>query len=116
MNATEMLEKIGGTLGSSASVKSVFGEPIEAGGKTIVPVAHVAYGFGGGFGTGKQPNGADRQGEGGGGGGRVHAHPAGVLEITEANTRYIPFIDFRLMTFAVTVGALFGLLLVGRRR
>ena len=50
MNATDLLEKIGVTLGATASVKSVFGEPISANGKTVVPVAKLAYGFGGGFG------------------------------------------------------------------
>jgi len=33
MNATEMLQRIGETLGSTATVKSVFGEPIHAAGK-----------------------------------------------------------------------------------
>jgi uncharacterized spore protein YtfJ len=116
MNATEMLEKIGETLGSTATVKSVFGEPIHAGGKTIVPVATVAYGFGGGFGAGKHPGAADRQGEGGGGGGGVRAFPAGALEITETTTRFVPFVDTRLVTVAVTAGALLGLLLLSRRR
>ena len=53
MNAAELLQKMGDTLGSTATVKSVFGEPIHANGKTVVPVAKVAYGFGGGAGTGK---------------------------------------------------------------
>jgi uncharacterized spore protein YtfJ len=53
MNAAELLQKMGDTLGSTATVKSVFGEPIHMNGKTVVPVAKVAYGFGGGAGTGK---------------------------------------------------------------
>ena len=53
MNAAELLQKMGDTLGSTATVKSVFGEPIHVNGKTVVPVAKVAYGFGGGAGTGK---------------------------------------------------------------
>ena len=48
MHATEMLQRIGESLGSTATVKSVFGEPIHAEGKTVVPVAKVAYGFGAG--------------------------------------------------------------------
>ena len=43
MNASELLQHIGETLGSSATVKSVFGEPVHASGKTVIPVAKVAY-------------------------------------------------------------------------
>jgi len=38
MSGTEMLQKIGETLGSTATVRSVFGEPIQIEGKTVVPV------------------------------------------------------------------------------
>lgn len=44
MNATDLLQKISEGLGSTATVQSVFGEPIHANGKTIVPVAKVGYG------------------------------------------------------------------------
>ena len=49
MTATDLLHKIGETLGSTATVKSVFGEAIHVNGKTVVPVAKVTYGFGGGL-------------------------------------------------------------------
>ena len=35
-------------LQNSASVKTVYGDPITAEGKTIIPVAKVTYGFGAG--------------------------------------------------------------------
>ena len=85
MNATDLLARIGETLGSTATVKSVFGEPISVNGKTVVPVAKVAYGFGGGFGAGKNTSHTEQQGEGGGGGGGVRAFPAGALEITNSS-------------------------------
>src|ERR1700746_1769625 len=91
MNATDLLQKMGETLGSTATVKAVFGEPIHTNGKTVVPVAKVAYGFGGGFGSGKDSAHADRQGEGGGGGGGVRAFPAGALEISATGTPLWPF-------------------------
>jgi uncharacterized spore protein YtfJ len=109
MSATDLLQKIGETLGSTATVKSVFGEPIRVDGKTVVPVAKVAYGFGGGFGSGKDSASADRQGEGGGG--AVRAFPAGALEITETRTRFVPFIDFGgsgQLAIAFAVGLLVG--------
>ena len=52
MAAADILQQIGESLGSSATVKAVFGEPVHAAGRTVIPVAKVAYGFGGGFGTG----------------------------------------------------------------
>lgn len=42
MNPEDVLQRIGETLGT-ATVKSVFGEPIHVNGKTVVPVAKVAY-------------------------------------------------------------------------
>jgi uncharacterized spore protein YtfJ len=105
MNAAEILQKMGDTLGSTATVKSVFGEPIHVNGKTVVPVAKVAYGFGGGAGAGKNESHPERQGEGGGGGGGVRAFPAGALEITEDRTRFVPFIDPAWIGAAFTAGA-----------
>jgi uncharacterized spore protein YtfJ len=116
MNAAEMLQKLSETLGSMATVKSVFGEPIHAHGKTVVPVAKVAYGFGGGFGSGKNAAQPDRQGEGGGGGGGVRAFPAGVLEISEAGTRFVPFADPKVLAGAFVAGALATALLFARWR
>ena len=118
MAATDILQQIGESLGSSATVKAVFGEPIQAAGRTVVPVAKVAYGFGGGFGTGHGKMDAEtgRHGEGGGGGGGVRAFPAGALEITESGTRFIPFPDMRLLAGIFMAGAMLGGLILGRRR
>jgi uncharacterized spore protein YtfJ len=115
MNATDLLQKIGETLGSTATVKSVFGEPIHVNGKTVVPVAKVAYGFGGGFGSGKDSAHADRQGEGGGGGGGVRAYPAGALEITDNGTRFVRFSDVRQLIVAFAAGAALGAAIFTRR-
>jgi uncharacterized spore protein YtfJ len=115
MNATDLLQKISDTLGSTATVKAVFGDPIHANGKIVVPVAKVAYGFGGGFGTGKDGPHVDRQEEGGGGGG-VCAYPAGALEITDSGTRFVPFLHPGSLAAAFTAGAVLALILTRRRR
>jgi uncharacterized spore protein YtfJ len=106
MSAPEMFEKITDALASTATVKSVFGEPIHAEGKTIVPVAKVAYGFGGG--------GSRHPGEGGGGG-AVRAFPAGVLEITQNSTRFIPFSDLRWLAGVFIAGVILSRLTRHRR-
>jgi uncharacterized spore protein YtfJ len=115
MNASDLLQKIAETLGTTATVKSVFGEPIQANGKTVVPVAKVAYGFGGGFGAGKHATAPDGEGEGGGGGGGVRAFPAGALEITDGGTRFVPFADVGSLAVAFIAGAVLGAVLLGRR-
>ena len=81
MGTQNVLQTITDRLHSTAAVKSVFGDPIQAEGKVVVPVARVAYGFGGGFGSGPTTRGDPERnlGEGGGGGGGVLATPVGVL-------------------------------------
>jgi uncharacterized spore protein YtfJ len=116
MNATDLLQRMGETIGSTATVKAVFGEPIHASGKTVVPVAKVAYGFGGGFGAGRDRAHPERQGEGSGGGGGVLAVPAGALEITDEDTRFVGFNDLKLLTAAFVAGILLGSLIVMRPR
>ena len=49
-NASEILRSLGERLQGGASVKNVFGDPITVDGKTVIPVARVRYGFGGGGG------------------------------------------------------------------
>lgn len=66
-----------------ASVRRVFGEPIERAGVTIIPVAHVIGGGGGGSG-GLATGDDDRQsGEAGGSGFGVLARPLGVFVIRD---------------------------------
>ena len=93
------LKTIAEQLQSSASVKAVFGEPIYANDKVIIPVARIAYGFGGGEGAkGNEPNQvqsepgthSDRS-EGDGGGGGITVVPIGVVEISGGKTRFIRF-------------------------
>ena len=117
MNATEMLGKLGESLGSTATVKSVFGEPIHAEGKTVVPVAKVAYGFGagGGHGPKKHEGASEERPEGGGGGGGMRAFPAGALEITQSQTRFVPYADIRVIAGAFAAGVALGGLLLWRK-
>src|SRR5262245_45377854 len=116
MNAAELLQRMGDTLGSTATVKSVFGDPIHVNGKTVVPVAKVGYGFGGGAGGGKEGANAVSEGEGCGGGGGVRALPAGTLGITAARTRFVPFIDPSWIGAVFTAGALLASVFFLRRR
>jgi len=108
MNVKETLEALAERL-QATGVRTVYGEPISAEGRTIIPVARVTYGFGGGGGlSGKHaPQSPDGNGEGAGGGGGVRAVPAGVVEITPEQTRFLRFDDWRPLAVAAIAG--FGL-------
>lgn len=89
---------------SNTGAKTVYGEPVTVGSRTIIPVAQAAYGFGGG-----------EDGDGGGGGGGVLTTPVGALELTDETTRFVPIHPLRRLVAAGAVGLLVGYLL-GRRR
>lgn len=101
MDLQKYVDSIPDELAQSAHVKTVFGEPIAAQGKTIIPVARVRYGFGGGMGSGPTRTGDEqRLGQGGGGGGGVQVSPVGVIEVTAASTTFIP-VHNRMRTAAI---------------
>ena len=49
--AAGLVERLAERVGGRASVEAVFGEPIVRDGVTVIPVASIAYGFGGRNGT-----------------------------------------------------------------
>jgi len=112
VNATEMLESIGESLGSTATVKSVFGEPIHAEGKTVVPVAKVAFGFGAEPGTSPIMMAAPTS---------LRAEAAveacelvqpARLRLLRLKKRFIPYTDFRWLVAAFVAGTVLGRLLM----
>src|SRR5438874_12749602 len=86
MSRLTLLQSLHENLAGRAQVKSVFGDPVTAGEKTIIPVAKIAYGFGAGAGTGGMGD-TKPKGEGGGGGGGVRAIPVGVFEVSARETK-----------------------------
>ena len=95
-----------------ASVSAVFGEPVEVGERTIIPVADIKYGFGLGYGEGpaksdegEEPSAA---GQGGGAGGGIAARPVAVLEITDDGVKVKPVMDEgRIALAGIFTGAWF---------
>jgi uncharacterized spore protein YtfJ len=99
------VERIAEHVGARASVRAVFGDPIQRGDITVIPVARVRWGFGGGAGRGPiavgpglGPAGATAggltddglSGAGTGGGGGAIADPIGYLEIGPDGASFIP--------------------------
>jgi len=100
-----LAERIGARFGSTA----VFGEPVEAEGVTVIPVARATWGFGGGTGSRPEAEG----GEGGGGGGSTS--PVGFIELHDGHATFRPIVDFRPFVFAGAVGLAAGLFAAARR-
>lgn len=101
------IERIAEQLQVHANAKQVYGEPVERNGTTIIPVARVQWGFGGG-GIGRGL--AER----GGGGGGARAFPTGFIELRDGKAEFRPIHDVSdVAAFAAagTVGLIVGIVL-----
>jgi uncharacterized spore protein YtfJ len=108
--AEDIILNLSDNFAASANARSVYGEPVHAGSRTIVPVAKVGYGLGATSGG--------RNGEsvgGGGGGGGVGVRATGYIEITDQGTRYVEFSAVKKMIVAAALGLVAGYLLCGRK-
>jgi len=117
--AENLVERLAEKIGGKAGVQAVFGDPIERDGITVIPVARVRWGFGGGGGTGPMATttGAGTTGSpasdasgmasdasgtsvgtegqmasGTGAGGGVMADPVGYLEIGPEGVHFRPIV------------------------
>lgn len=98
VEASDLVARLADRVGGAARAEAVFGEPVERGGLTVIPVARAAWGFGGGGGGD-----ADQQGSGGGGGGTVR--PLGYIEVRENEARFVPLRSPRTAALAAAGGA-----------
>jgi uncharacterized spore protein YtfJ len=115
MSSLALLQSLKDSILSQASVKAIYGDPIAAHGKTVIPVAKIIYGYGAGAGTGSVGDSSAR-GDGGGGGGGVRAIPVGVIEVSNQQTRFVPITSRKRLAGAVLAGIGLGMLLGWRRR
>ena len=114
--ATRLLRHLADRLGATASVSTVYGQPVRNGTVTVVPVARVRLVVGAGGGGGGD---GEQTGEGGGGGGAVSVTPVGYLELSEGATRFrrirTPLSDL-VIPAAVLLTAVRRLVVGARRR
>src|ERR1035437_4443687 len=115
MSSIALLQTLKESILSQASVKAIYGEPIAAHGKTVIPVAKIMYGYGAEAGTGGVGDSSAR-GEGGGGGGGARAVPVGVIEVSDQQTRFVPITDRKRLAGTVLAGIGRGIGLGWRRR
>lgn len=93
-----LIERIAEQVQIHANAKQVYGEPVERDGTTIIPVARVQWGFGGG-GIGRGAV------ERGGGGGGARAYPSGFIELRGGKAEFRPIHDAGSVATAVAAGA-----------
>ncbi|MCC7364331.1 MAG: hypothetical protein IT303_08145 [Dehalococcoidia bacterium] len=104
--ADRLVSALADRLGASATARAVFGEPVDRDGITVIPVAKVRYGFGGGGGRGGETSeGGSEGGEGSGGGGGATASPLGYIEVTGGEARFVRIKDPAALIPLVAVGA-----------
>ena len=77
-------------LGAVAQAATVFGQPVERDGITVIPVAKARWGFGGGAGQRKDEGGGGKQEDGAGGGGGVQVTRVGFIEIKNNGANFRP--------------------------
>jgi uncharacterized spore protein YtfJ len=108
--ASELLERIGQTVGQRAQASTIFGEAVEREGVTVIPVAKARFGFGGGGGGGSLgEEGQGSGGGGGGGGGGVAVSPIGYIELRDHGSEFIRIrtpIDFVALVAAAALAAI----------
>ena len=96
-----------------------YGDPVQAGERTIIPVARVRLSGGWGFGRGG-PGAEAGAGSGGGGGGHLDATPIGFIEVGPTGSRYqeIPDPEKVARTLKAAAGAATALItgIAGARR
>lgn len=104
------VERMVQKLGQKAGPSIVFGDPIERGPITVIPVARVRYGVGGGGG-----HKAERGGSGGeGGGAGMEGIPIGYIEISNGRAVFRPIIDANVLIRAAAIALVVGLWMAGR--
>ncbi len=105
-----LLDRILSRFGATARTETVFGEPKEIDGVTIVPVSRAMYGFGVG-------SGQSEAGEGSGGAGGISVTPVGYLVTNgTGDVEFRRLSDWRRTVAIIVVGVVAGLVLSRTRR
>lgn len=85
MGLEDVMKEVTSELERLVSAKTVIGEPVVAGDKTIIPVTKVSFGFGSGGGEGSKD--AGESGFGGGGGGGAKIEPVAFIVVSDEGVR-----------------------------
>ena len=86
-----LIERLVERFGGRTGVQALFGEPVERGESTIVPVGRMRWLVGAGSGGASIPGG-DGSGEGSGAGGAAIADPVGYIEMGPSGVKFRPIV------------------------
>lgn len=102
-----LVERLADKFGATVRASTIYGEPVEREGVTVIPVAKAAWGFGGGMGR-------KGDGNGGGGGGGARVTPVGFIELSNGGAKFRRIrsssLPIRLLCCAVSILLLKALL------
>ena len=110
-----MLERLAEKLGVTARASTIYGEPVERDGLTVIPVAKAVWGLGGGGG----PQGSSGRNLGMGGGGGVVIQPVGYIEMKNGESRFRNLEEEssgKVMGIALAAGVVLVLAALWRKR
>lgn len=103
-----LVERFGGRTG----VHTVYGDPVERDGVTVIPVARVRWMAGAGAGSGGTPTGEGAaEGEGAGGGGAIIGDPVGYIELRSSEATFRPIRGVPNPLAIIALGASLALVL-----
>ena len=100
----ELLARLAEGVGARFDASSVFGAPVERDGVTVIPVAAIRFGVGGGGGSDPRKG---QDGEGGGAAGTASA--AGYIELKDGRSRFVPVVHPARLLLLVGLMSLAGL-------
>lgn len=108
------LRDLVGSATEAASVKRVFGQPIERDGATVIPVASVRGGFGGGEAEppAQPPEASQAKPSSWGGGGAWSASPVGVYLLKDGALTWVPAVDANRVVFLGCLTGIVSLLVI----
>lgn len=115
--AKSYAERVADKIGSTG-VTTVFGQPVEREGVTVIPVARAMWGFGAG--TGLDNPSKDKRSTpdgigvsfGDGGGGGVMIGPVGYIELTNGRARFRPIVVVPVVPLAIAGGVVLAILVL----
>ena len=99
-HADALITRLVEAIGAQFAARSVFATPVEHDGVTVIPVAAVRFGLGGGMGNDPDKH---QEGEGAGAGGSMTA--VGYIELKDGRSRFVPIVrPERMVALVMLIG------------
>ncbi len=90
MVVQDVLKQMAEDIKQFTRTETIFGEPIDIQGNTVIPICKVAIGYGGGGGEGEGPKEPGGKGAGAGGGAGLRIDPAALIVAKDGRISIVP--------------------------